>query len=170
MNGTKKAIPKPLPELAIRIEGFDDRSRGGLPRNRTSLISPERPSIVPGNQFVRDDAPTPKSGSLGNAIRVRAAGHKTPQDIAAYRETTATWSLDLRLCVVCVVAYIAIKTPPQRGFCKFSGSIKQQRYPVPCGGARQSPSNQDRPASSHRSRVPESASVPTPSERRCHRQ
>ena len=95
MNGTKKAIPKPLPELAIGIEGFDDRSRGGLPRNRTSLISPERPSIVPGNQFVRDDAPTPKSGSLGNAIRVRAAGHKTPAPTADAFPLTAEESESL---------------------------------------------------------------------------
>jgi len=34
----KRAIPQPLPKLASGIEGFDDLSRGGLPRNRTSLI------------------------------------------------------------------------------------------------------------------------------------
>ena len=38
MNGTKRAIPQPLPKLSTGIEGFDDLSRGGLPRNRTSLI------------------------------------------------------------------------------------------------------------------------------------
>ena len=38
MNRMKKAIPQPLPKLATGIEGFDDLSRGGLPRNRTSLI------------------------------------------------------------------------------------------------------------------------------------
>ena len=38
MNGTKRSIPQPLPKLATGIEGFDDLSGGGLPRNRTSLI------------------------------------------------------------------------------------------------------------------------------------
>jgi circadian clock protein KaiC len=38
VNGTKRAIPQPLPKLATGIDGFDDLSRGGLPRNRTSLI------------------------------------------------------------------------------------------------------------------------------------
>ena len=38
MNGKKRVIPRPLPKLATGIEGFDDLSRGGLPRNRTSLI------------------------------------------------------------------------------------------------------------------------------------
>lgn len=38
MNGTKKAIPQPLPKIATGIHGFDELSHGGLPRNRTSLL------------------------------------------------------------------------------------------------------------------------------------
>jgi circadian clock protein KaiC len=39
INKTKQAIPQSLLKLATGIEGFDDLSLGGLPRNRTSLIT-----------------------------------------------------------------------------------------------------------------------------------
>ncbi len=35
---SKGATPQPLPKLATGIEGFDELSHGGLPRNRTSLV------------------------------------------------------------------------------------------------------------------------------------
>lgn len=38
VSGTKKAIPQPLPKIPTGIGGFDDLSRGGLPRNRISLL------------------------------------------------------------------------------------------------------------------------------------
>ncbi len=38
MNATKSAAPQPLPKIATGIPGFDELSRGGLPRNRTSLL------------------------------------------------------------------------------------------------------------------------------------
>ena len=38
MNGTKKAVPRPLPKIATGILGFDELSHGGLPRNRISLL------------------------------------------------------------------------------------------------------------------------------------
>jgi len=34
----KKAIPQPLPKIATGIQGFDELSHGGLPRNRISLL------------------------------------------------------------------------------------------------------------------------------------
>jgi circadian clock protein KaiC len=33
-----RATPRPLPKVATGIGGFDEISRGGLPRNRTSLV------------------------------------------------------------------------------------------------------------------------------------
>jgi KaiC/GvpD/RAD55 family RecA-like ATPase len=36
VNATKSAAPQPLPKIATGIAGFDELSRGGLPRNRTS--------------------------------------------------------------------------------------------------------------------------------------
>ncbi len=36
--GTKRKAARPLPKLATGIEGFDELSRGGLPRHRTSLL------------------------------------------------------------------------------------------------------------------------------------
>jgi circadian clock protein KaiC len=36
--GTKSKVAEALPKLATGIEGFDELSRGGLPRNRTSLL------------------------------------------------------------------------------------------------------------------------------------
>jgi circadian clock protein KaiC len=38
VNGTKRAAPQPLPKIATGIPGFDELSRGGLPRNRTTLL------------------------------------------------------------------------------------------------------------------------------------
>ena len=38
VSGTKKATPQPLPKIATGIHGFDELSRGGLPRNRISLL------------------------------------------------------------------------------------------------------------------------------------
>jgi circadian clock protein KaiC len=38
VNGTKSAAPQPLPKIATGIPGFDELSRGGLPRNRTTLL------------------------------------------------------------------------------------------------------------------------------------
>jgi circadian clock protein KaiC len=35
---TKKVIPQDLPKIATGIQGFDELSRGGLPRNRISLL------------------------------------------------------------------------------------------------------------------------------------
>jgi circadian clock protein KaiC len=35
---TKKANPQPLPKIATGIQGFDELSHGGLPRNRISLL------------------------------------------------------------------------------------------------------------------------------------
>ncbi|HEX9719983.1 MAG TPA: ATPase domain-containing protein, partial [Ramlibacter sp.] len=32
------AVAKPLPKVATGIAGFDDLSRGGLPRGRTTLL------------------------------------------------------------------------------------------------------------------------------------
>jgi circadian clock protein KaiC len=34
----KNATPRPLSKMATGIQGFDEISRGGLPRNRTSLV------------------------------------------------------------------------------------------------------------------------------------
>ncbi|HXM83160.1 MAG TPA: circadian clock protein KaiC [Burkholderiales bacterium] len=36
--GTRSKTARPLPKLATGIEGFDELSRGGLPRHRTSLL------------------------------------------------------------------------------------------------------------------------------------
>lgn len=36
--GSKREAAQPLPKLATGIEGFDEISRGGLPRHRTSLL------------------------------------------------------------------------------------------------------------------------------------
>jgi circadian clock protein KaiC len=36
--GTKRGIPQALPKIATGIQGFDELSRGGLPRNRISLL------------------------------------------------------------------------------------------------------------------------------------
>lgn len=38
MNETKRADPQPLAKIATGIEGFDELSGGGLPRNRTTLV------------------------------------------------------------------------------------------------------------------------------------
>lgn len=38
MNETKRADPQPLSKIATGIEGFDELSGGGLPRNRTTLV------------------------------------------------------------------------------------------------------------------------------------
>jgi circadian clock protein KaiC len=38
VNGTKSAAPQALPKIATGIPGFDELSRGGLPRNRTTLL------------------------------------------------------------------------------------------------------------------------------------
>ena len=38
IDRTKRTAIHPLPKIATGIEGFDDLSRGGLPRNRTSLV------------------------------------------------------------------------------------------------------------------------------------
>lgn len=38
MNETKRADPQPLAKRATGIEGFDELSGGGLPRNRTTLV------------------------------------------------------------------------------------------------------------------------------------
>ena len=38
MNGPKRVIPQPLPKIPTGIQGFDEVSRGGLPRNRTTLV------------------------------------------------------------------------------------------------------------------------------------
>lgn len=38
MNETKRADPQPLSKRATGIEGFDELSGGGLPRNRTTLV------------------------------------------------------------------------------------------------------------------------------------
>src|SRR6202165_2533418 len=36
--GTKRGIPQHLPKIATGIQGFDELSQGGLPRNRISLL------------------------------------------------------------------------------------------------------------------------------------
>ncbi len=38
MNEMKRADPQPLSKMATGIDGFDDLSGGGLPRNRTTLV------------------------------------------------------------------------------------------------------------------------------------
>ena len=38
MTAKKSAPPRPLSKLATGLQGFDEISRGGLPRNRTSLV------------------------------------------------------------------------------------------------------------------------------------
>ena len=38
MTETKKVIPQHLPKIATGIQGFDELSQGGLPRNRISLL------------------------------------------------------------------------------------------------------------------------------------
>src|SRR4029077_13363258 len=38
VDATKTAVPQPLPKIATGILGFDQLSRGGLPRNRTTLL------------------------------------------------------------------------------------------------------------------------------------
>jgi circadian clock protein KaiC len=38
VNATKSAAPQPLPRIPTGIHGFDELSRGGLPRNRTTLL------------------------------------------------------------------------------------------------------------------------------------
>ena len=38
MTETKKGIPQDLPKIATGIQGFDELSRGGLPRHRISLL------------------------------------------------------------------------------------------------------------------------------------
>jgi len=38
VNETKRADPQPLAKIATGIEGFDELSGGGLPRNRTTLV------------------------------------------------------------------------------------------------------------------------------------
>jgi circadian clock protein KaiC len=35
---TKKGIPQHLPKIATGLQGFDELSHGGLPRNRISLL------------------------------------------------------------------------------------------------------------------------------------
>jgi circadian clock protein KaiC len=39
MEARKKGIPQDLPKIATGIQGFDELSHGGLPRNRTSLLA-----------------------------------------------------------------------------------------------------------------------------------
>ena len=38
MGGKKNAASEPLPKTSTGIPGFDQLSRGGLPRNRTTLV------------------------------------------------------------------------------------------------------------------------------------
>jgi circadian clock protein KaiC len=38
VNGPKRALPQPLSKIPTGIQGFDEVSRGGLPRNRTTLV------------------------------------------------------------------------------------------------------------------------------------
>jgi circadian clock protein KaiC len=38
VTGTKKVLPQLLPKIATGIQGFDELSHGGLPRNRISLL------------------------------------------------------------------------------------------------------------------------------------
>jgi RecA/RadA recombinase len=38
VGGEKKAVPQIVPKIATGIPGFDELSRGGLPRNRTTPL------------------------------------------------------------------------------------------------------------------------------------
>jgi circadian clock protein KaiC len=46
VTAKKSATPRQLSKLTTGIQGFDEISRGGLPRNRTSLVmgGPQRGS------------------------------------------------------------------------------------------------------------------------------
>ncbi len=74
MNATKRTAPQPLPKTATGISGFDELSRGGLPRNRTSLLTggPGSGKTVFALQ------------SLVNAVR----GHGGPGIFVAFEEST----------------------------------------------------------------------------------